>query len=184
MVRFAVAYAISYFYKKYGSTSLDVQKRGIVVFIIIANVLTVYALSSQIIFYHNAQLAASSDAYSAQNRDTSLYNTGYDNSAARQNAARVYSENQISIQNSSNTYVSILWTIYAAVLTAIGFGLKLPAARRLGLALFLITAVKVVVDVWDLGQIYRIISFIVFGIIALGASFVYAKYKDRLKALV
>jgi hypothetical protein len=39
-------------------------------------------------------------------------------------------------------------------------------------------------NVWSLGQLYRIISFIVFGLIALIASFAYAKYKDRLKDVI
>ena len=54
----------------------------------------------------------------------------------------------------------------------------------MGLVLFLITAFKVVVDVWSLGELYRIISFIVFGIIALVASFVYVKFRDRIQEIV
>jgi uncharacterized membrane protein len=86
--------------------------------------------------------------------------------------------------NLSNTSVSILWAIYAAFLTFIGFAKRYPAVRRMGLTLFIITAFKVVIDVWSLGEIYRIVSFIVFGIIALAASFVYVRYKDRLKDIV
>jgi uncharacterized membrane protein len=74
--------------------------------------------------------------------------------------------------------------LYAALLTAIGFAKKYPVVRRMGLILFIITACKVVIDVWSLGQLYRIVSFIVFGVIALIASFMYVKYKDRLKDIV
>ena len=180
----AVAYVVAYMYRRYGSNSVEVQKRGIVAFVIIANILTVYAFSSQIIFYHNAQTAIISENYSAQVKQFSLYNTGYDTSAQKQQASAAYNDAITSTQNSSNTVVSIFWTLYAAILTAIGFGMRLSSARRLGLALFIITAIKVVVDVWNLGQIYRIVSFIVFGVIALAASFIYAKYKDRLKTIV
>ena len=153
-------------------------------FVIIANILTVYAFSSQIIFYHNAKLAISVEEYSKQSQNASLYNTGYAATSQHQDLYNTYQAERTSTQNSSNTYVSIFWALYAAVLTAIGFGMRMSSARRLGLALFIITAIKVVIDVWDLGQIYRIVSFIVFGVIALAASFIYAKYKDRLKAIV
>ena len=39
-------------------------------------------------------------------------------------------------------------------------------------------------EVWQLGQLARIISSIAFGVIALAASFMYAKYKQRLKEIV
>ena len=180
----AIAYVVAYMYRRFGSASVEVQKRGIVAFVIIANILTVYAFSSQIIFYHNAKLAISVEEYSKQSQNASLYNTGYAATSQHQDLYNTYQAERTSTQNSSNTYVSIFWALYAAVLTAIGFGMRMSSARRLGLALFIITAIKVVIDVWDLGQIYRIVSFIVFGVIALAASFIYAKYKDRLKAIV
>ncbi len=142
-----LAYGIGFIYRHYGSVSLEVQKRGIGAFVVIANILTIYAISSQIIFYYDLQNTESADNY-------------------------------------SNTLVSIFWALYAAGLTAIGFAKRVKEVRRLGLILFIITAFKVFVDVWDLGQIYRIVSFIAFGVIALGASFAYAKYKDRLKDVI
>jgi uncharacterized membrane protein len=83
-----------------------------------------------------------------------------------------------------NTSVSIFWAIYAAFLTALGFMKRMSGPRRLGLVLFLVTALKVLFDVWSLGQMYRIVSFIVFGVIALAASFLYVKYSDRIKEIV
>ena len=179
------AYAIAFMYHRFGSSSVEVQKRGIVVFLVIANVLTLYGLSSQIMFYHNAKSIKLSTEYQSQQSQNQLYsNNSYDTSSVMQQASVTYREQQNSIANRSHTFVSILWAVYAAILTIIGFSGRLIAARRLGLALFIITALKVVVDVWSLGQLYRIVSFIVFGIIALAASFAYAKYKDRLKEVV
>ena len=89
-----------------------------------------------------------------------------------------------SLRNISNTTVSILWALYAALLTIVGFAKKHAAIRRMGLVLFIITAFKVVIDVWELGELYRTISFIGFGIIALTISFLYVKYKDRLKQMI
>jgi uncharacterized membrane protein len=178
------AYSIAFMYFRFGSVSTDIQKRGIMVFIVIANILSVYALSSQIIFYHNAQMARIDTQYQQEENTSQTYNTGYDTSAVRQEARQTYYSERSSITNRSHTYVSILWVLYAAILTGIGFGRRLSSVRRLGLALFIITAVKVLFDVWSLGQLYRIISFTVFGVIALVASFAYTKYKDRLKEIV
>ncbi len=143
LLAIVVSYVISYMYRRFGSVTIEIQKRGMSVFVIIANVLTIFSLSSQILLY--------------------------------------YGPDQVS---ESNTAVSIFLALYAALLTGIGFARRFPSIRRLGLVLFVITGLKVFTDVWSLGQIYRIVSFIVFGIIALAASFAYAKYRDRLKEIV
>lgn len=179
-----VAYIIAFFYKKYGSTTIEIQKRGIMVFVVIANILTVYALTSQITQYYGHKKNVAYEIYQTQQSQDQMYNSGYDTSATRSGAYSNYYSETDSLRNRSNTWVSILWTLYAAVLTAIGFAKRISSVRRLGLALFLITAIKVLFDVWSLGQLYRIVSFIVFGLIALTASFAYAKYKDRLKDVV
>lgn len=140
-----VAYAIAFIYHRYGSTSPDVQKRGVTVFVVLANILTLYALTNEI-------------------------NKYYDLSGASANV--------------SNMAVSILWALYATLLTVIGFAKRFASVRRMGLILFIITAFKIVTDVWSLGEVYRIVSFIAFGIIALVASFLYVKYRDRLKEIV
>ncbi len=145
-----VAYAIAFMYYRYGSISPDIQKRGMMVFIVVANVITLYALTTQVIAYYDLQQLSGGQ-------------TGYQ-----------------GIRNMSNTTVSILWALYAALLTVVGFAKRYVSVRRMGLVLFIITAFKVVVDVWNLGEVYRIISFIGFGVIALVVSFIYVKYKDRL----
>jgi uncharacterized membrane protein len=180
----AVAYIIGYTYKRYGSITVDIQKRGIMFFVVVANILSVYALTTQVTLYRNYRLAHMSATYQQSIKDTQQYNSGNGVSDAQQNLSSAYYAEISKTTNQSNTLVSIIWTLYAAVLTAIGFARRIPSVRRLGLILFIITAFKVVVDVWSLGQLYRIISFIAFGIIALVASFAYAKYKDRLKEIV
>jgi uncharacterized membrane protein len=179
-----VAYAIAYMYRRFGSISVEIQKRGIMVFVIVANVLSVYALSMEIVNYYDAKQISLSKTYQTEVTQAQRYNTGYDTTGMPSEINQNFYSESASIKNRSNTLVSILWAIYAAILTAIGFARRVASVRRLGLVLFVITALKVVVDVWSLGQIYRIVSFIVFGIIALVASFAYAKYKDRLKEIV
>lgn len=84
--------------------------------------------------------------------------------------------------NERNTVIDIVWILYALVCIGIGFSAKSKWFRKTGMLLMGITAVKIFVDVWELGQVYRIVTSLVFGIIALVASFIYAKYKDKLKS--
>ena len=175
IVAIVAAYTISYFYKKYGSTNIEIQKNGIIFFVVIANILTIVALSLQITGYYKASETNLNQKYIQSIQEGQQYNRGQLNQNQNQNF-----KTQESLQNTSNISVSILWAIYAAILTAIGFASLIPLVRKIGLILFVITAVKIIFDVWDLGELYRIVSFIVFGIIALVASFAYVKYKDRL----
>lgn len=178
------AYTIAYMYKKFGSITVEIQNRGIMVFIVIANIISIYAISSQIIDYHKEKIRVLSETFKSRSTEAQRYNTGYDNSQINNELNTKYYSDISKARNQSNTLVSIFWTLYAAALTALGFARRISSLRRLGLILFIITALKVIVDIWSLGQLYRIISLVGFGLIALIASFAYAKYKDRLKEIV
>jgi uncharacterized membrane protein len=75
--------------------------------------------------------------------------------------------------------VSILWSLFALALILRGISKDLRILRYLGLALFAIVAWKIFfVDLSRLGQFYRIIAFIVLGILVICGSFIYLKYQD------
>lgn len=82
-----------------------------------------------------------------------------------------------------NTVISIVWALYAALLTVLGFVYHSKVFRVFGMALFIVTAVRIFLSLWELGPLYRIVTSIIFGIIALAASFLYAKYKEKVRAL-
>ena len=75
--------------------------------------------------------------------------------------------------------VSILWSLFGLVLILQGIRKKLRPLRYLGLGLFAIVAWKVFFfDLAQLDSFYRIIAFILLGILALCGSFLYLKYRD------
>lgn len=82
------------------------------------------------------------------------------------------------------TTVSIFWALYAIGALLIGIKRRVKMLRVGGLMFFFVTIFKVIIDVWSLGDLYRIVSFITVGAIALIGSFIYLKYKDRFKELV
>ena len=75
--------------------------------------------------------------------------------------------------------VSILWSLFALGLILRGIVKNIKLLRYLGLALFAVVVWKVFfVDLSQLDQFYRIIAFIVLGILVLCGSFVYLKYRE------
>ena len=72
--------------------------------------------------------------------------------------------------------LSVLWTLYAAAALAWGFLRSAPAARYGALALFGATVVKVfLVDLSAVRTVYRIVSFLILGIVLLLVSLLYQK---------
>lgn len=75
--------------------------------------------------------------------------------------------------------VSILWSIFALTLVFNGIKRRISSLRLAGLALFALVAWKVFfIDLARLEQIYRIVAFIVLGMLALGGAFFYMRYQQ------
>lgn len=79
-------------------------------------------------------------------------------------------------------WISIAWFAEAAVVMAIGFWRRSAFVRWQALALIAITIGKVfILDVWSLERGYRIMSFVLLGMLLLGVSFLYQR--DWLKPM-
>jgi uncharacterized membrane protein len=74
--------------------------------------------------------------------------------------------------------LSVLWALYASLLTGVGIFKRLRGARVLGILLLGATILKVfLIDLSSLQTFYRIISFIVLGLLLLAVSYGYNRYK-------
>jgi uncharacterized membrane protein len=72
--------------------------------------------------------------------------------------------------------LSMLWSVYAGLMTAAGFRLQLRAWRVAGLALFGLTLVKVVfLDIPELREFYRIIALLALGVVLLVVAWKYQR---------
>jgi uncharacterized membrane protein len=79
--------------------------------------------------------------------------------------------------------ISMLWTLYATALVAIGMRTRLAAWRWQGLALFGITTLKVFLyDLSFLSGAYRVLSSILFGLVLLAVSFFYQRRLQAARA--
>jgi uncharacterized membrane protein len=75
--------------------------------------------------------------------------------------------------------ISILWSVFALSLVLGGIVRHIRGLRYAGLTLFAIVVVKVFfADLAELDQIYRIVAFIVLGILVLCGSFLYLKHRQ------
>lgn len=75
--------------------------------------------------------------------------------------------------------ISILWTLFALSFVVAGIWKQCRELRLAGLVLFAIVAGKVfLVDLAHLEQIYRIIAFLVLGVLVLAGAFFYLKYRQ------
>lgn len=77
--------------------------------------------------------------------------------------------------------ISVLWTLFSIGLIIKGFKDNNSLLRKVSLGLFLITIVKVFLfDMSNISTPYRIISFIVLGIILVMTSYLYHRFKDKI----
>lgn len=81
--------------------------------------------------------------------------------------------------------LTIAWGTAAAALLVIGVSLRDRALRLAGLTLFLVCVGKLFVyDLRELDTFSRIVSFIVLGLILLGASWIYTKYREQIRRIL
>lgn len=77
--------------------------------------------------------------------------------------------------------ISVLWTLFSIVLIVIGFIKNKSVVRHSAIALFSLTMIKVFfVDMTHITTPWRIISFMALGIVLIGTSYLYYRFKDRI----
>jgi uncharacterized membrane protein len=76
--------------------------------------------------------------------------------------------------------LSVLWTLYAAAALAWGFVRSRPGLRYAALALLGLVIAKVfLIDLSSVQTVYRIVSFLILGVVLLGVSLLYQKARLR-----
>jgi uncharacterized membrane protein len=162
MGTYAVAIAVLAAMAWYGQRRNDeMGRQGAAVAVVALNVLALIALSHEVSDYYARQMAAATPGYNAGRY------TPYD-------ATSAYNTRTIRIAEDF-TY-SALWMAYGAMLMIVGFWRRSSLVRWQALVLIAATIVKVFVyDFSQLDRGYRIVSFIVLGVLLLAISFVYQR---------
>ena len=82
--------------------------------------------------------------------------------------------------NIGNLMLSLWWIAYATALIIFGGAVKSATYKKLALVIYCLAILKVFLyDVWNLETGYRIVSFIVLGVILLTVSYFYQKNKEK-----
>jgi len=77
--------------------------------------------------------------------------------------------------------MSVLWTLFAIALMLLGFRYQQTRVRLVSLGLFGVTVLKVLVaDMANVSTPFRIVSFVVLGLMLIGASYLYYRYRGYL----
>jgi len=154
---FAVAIAVLGGSAWYGIRRADeVGRLGAAIAVIALNALALVALSLEVSDYYARELAANGPLQGGYNSPSWT-------------ALR-------SIRIAEGFTYSALWMAYGAMLMVVGFWRRSAFVRWQALALIAATTVKVFVyDVSQLDRGYRIVSFIVLGVMLLAISFVYQR---------
>jgi uncharacterized membrane protein len=77
--------------------------------------------------------------------------------------------------------ISVLWALFAAVLMVLGFAKNLVVLRRVAIGLFAATVLKVFIrDMANVETPYRILSFLVVGLLLIAASYLYHRYAAQI----
>ncbi|GAA5344586.1 DUF2339 domain-containing protein [Planifilum fimeticola] len=92
-------------------------------------------------------------------------------------------EELIRLSNRLQLTLSMVWILYSLALMAVGIWRRKQGARMMAIGLFGLTILKLFLfDLSFLETLYRIISFIVLGLILIGVSYVYSRYKGLFMA--
>lgn len=139
----------------------ELGRHGAAVAIIALNVLALVALSHEVADYYAREMARGGASYTPGRLSAS-------------NAA--YLSNLQSIRLAQDFTYSALWMAYGALLMMVGFRRRSAFVRWQALVLVAATTIKVFLyDFSQLDRGYRIVSFIVLGILLLAISFVYQR---------
>jgi hypothetical protein len=83
---------------------------------------------------------------------------------------------------SGGFYLTVSWSVLALALFVAGLALRERMYRWLGLGVLACALGRVALfDVWKLGTLYRILSFMALGVVLLVVSFLYTKYQEKLR---
>jgi uncharacterized membrane protein len=88
-------------------------------------------------------------------------------------------------QSKTSLYITLVWTLYALAMLVAGIYYRSATVRILALSLFLLTTGKVFFyDVWHVEKVWRTLAFTGLGVALLLVSFLYRRFRERIRAWI
>ncbi|RLC37298.1 hypothetical protein DRH27_03965, partial [Candidatus Falkowbacteria bacterium] len=184
-------YLISYIFRN-NTAGIDDKnmveqlKKLMAVSLIVANFFTLFSISQELIVYHDKEIR---EIKAEQNRivqqSKEEHGRDYYRYYYKDNEYLAIQEKINNINYRKSIALSLYWLFYAIVLLVIGFIGRYKAVRVGGILLLAVSIGKLFFyDLWSLGTLYRIISSISLGIVLMSISFIYQKYKDKIREII
>ncbi len=168
------------------------KKSLMTLFFIIANFVSVFAVSQEINTSYNREISSVSSLRNIRREkipvaplNDPLNKTRINNNFYQTQEYKQEQEKITNLKSSNSIALSIFWLLYAIGLVAFGMVRASKRVRVGGMALLSLAILKLFfVDLWSLGRLYQIISSMSLGVVLLLVSFVYQKYKDLVKKII
>lgn len=161
LVSIAAFFLANYFYYRNRDRVVSEEKHALTAFPVVANILILWLFSTEIICY-------------------------FDSLTLMLTPGNGYPELGYGVnEEAKQLTLSAVWAVYSIFLVALGILKKVKVIRLFAMLLFGITILKVFLfDLSSLDTIYRILSFLILGVILILVSFLYQVFKDRIAGII
>lgn len=100
-------------------------------------------------------------------------------------ALKTYQNGLLCFTGKSGELLTVSWGVQGLLLLGFGFALHERVLRLQGLGLLLTCILKLFLyDLRNLETVYRILSFVVLGLILLGVSWIYSRFRESVLRLL
>lgn len=186
VISFSVVY---YLYSRYKDLLKGKEVKAVAIALLLMNFLFLWNLSAEVSVYFDNKIETQ---ITRAVYPSCLTRRGHIESVrCNQEQEEYHSLQQLNsekikkIQEVESTSITILWALYAIILLAFGIRGKNRLLRLMGIGLLGVVIAKLFLyDLWGMGGIYRIVSSVTLGVILLLVSFVYNKYKEKIKEII
>lgn len=183
-------------YAKYESLVAEGESKARPIALFLLNFLLLWNLSAEVFNYFGNQIQAQTRSaiynYPSCQRWENDYQGRYVENPSCVRKIDEYHANVLKsleikkdIESKQNAVLNILWSVYAIVLLAFGIQEKNRLLRLMGIGLLGITIARLFFyGIMAMQGAYRIIAFIFIGVVLLAVSYVYNKYKEKIKEII
>lgn len=171
---------VGYLYRRNSVQLLPNETNLSFIAFLAANLLFFFSLNMQLGHFWVQKLYLNQQVYNATVKTVGIDSYSNRTYIATEDMQR-YQKAAHAIKSKRNLSFSILWMLYATIGLITGIILRSKSTRLFALGLFGITIGKIFLyDAAALQGIYRILSFILLGILLIISGFLYQKYKERI----
>ena len=175
---------VAYLFGRFLNDKSESDMQALAVLWVVVNLLVFLSLTSEIwTYFDQARLRLGNELAEEASILSPLNSLDRDGVEDSYRIDSVRYDTYDNIENQRNVATSIFWTTYAIILISLGILMQNPLLRKSALALFVMTTLKVFVfDLAGLATLYRVVSFMILGLVLLIASYLYFRHQGSIES--